>query len=85
MTDTITVGQELEGQILDTVRKSQGMAFEAIKVLADAIQPVTTAIPAVTPPLAYDFAEKLMATQRTFAEDLLHLTARFIPAPAKKG
>ena len=31
MTDTVTVGRELEGQILDTVRKSQGMAFEAIQ------------------------------------------------------
>jgi hypothetical protein len=31
MTDTVTVGQELQGQILETVRKSQEMAIEAIK------------------------------------------------------
>ena len=30
MTDTVTVGQELQSQILDAVRKSQEMAIEAI-------------------------------------------------------
>ena len=38
----------------------------------------------MTPPLAYDFAEQLMATQRKFAEDVLRATARLTPAPAKK-
>ena len=51
MTDTVTVGQELQGQILDTVRKSQDMALEAIRTWTDAIQPVTSAMPPVTLPL----------------------------------
>jgi hypothetical protein len=83
MADTVTVGQELEGRILDAVHKSNTVAFEAMKVLTDAIQPVISVIPSVTPPLAYDFAEQLMASQRKFAEDMLHLTARLTPTTAK--
>ena len=33
MADTLTVGQELESYILDTVRKSEVVAVEAINVL----------------------------------------------------
>jgi hypothetical protein len=84
MADTLTVGQELEGYILDTVRKSEEVAVEAINVLIDAVQPMTAAIPGMTPPLAYDFAEQLMASQRKFAEDVLRATARLTPTPPKK-
>src|SRR5450759_5787417 len=52
MTDTVTVGQELQGQILETVSKSQEMAIEAIKTWTDALQPMTSAMPPVTLPLA---------------------------------
>lgn len=85
MADTVTVGQELESYILDTVRKSEEVAVEAINVLIDAVQPVTAAIPVMTPPLAYDFAEQLVATQRKFAEDVFRATARLTPTPAKKA
>jgi hypothetical protein len=38
---------------------------------------------------AYDFAEQLLASQRTFAEDVLKATAPLLPAapdaPAKKA
>jgi hypothetical protein len=100
MTDTVTVGQELQSQILDTVRKSQEMAIEAIKTWTDALQPMTSALPPVTLPLAdklpkpeeivesaYNFAEQLLASQRKFAEDLLRATAPLLqagPAAAKK-
>ena len=84
MADTLTVGQELESYILDTVRKSEVVAVEAINVFIDAMQPVTAAIPGMTPPLAYDFAEQLLATQRKFAEDVFRATARLTPAPPKK-
>ena len=98
MTDTITAGREMQEQILDAVRKSQEMAIEAIKTWTDAVQPVTSAMPPVTLPMAdklpkpeelvgnaYDFAEKLLASQRKFAEDVFHVTAPLTAAPAKKA
>ncbi len=82
MADTVTVAREMEGWMLDMVGKSNAVALEALKVMTDAILPVTSAIPSVTPPLVYDFAEHLMASERKFAGDVLHLTARLTPAPA---
>ncbi len=32
MTDTRTIGQEVQGQILDTVRKSQEAVIDALKM-----------------------------------------------------
>ncbi len=98
MTDTVTAGRELQGQILDAVRKSQEVAIEAIKTWTDAVQPMTSAMPPVTLPLAdklpkpeeflgsaYDFAQQLLASQRKFAEDVFHVTAPLTAAPAKKA
>ena len=82
MADTVTVAREMEGWMLDMVGKSNAVALEALKVMTDAIQPLTSAIPSVTPPLVYDFAEHLMASERKFAGDVLHLTARLTPTPA---
>ena len=92
MADTYTAGQELQGQILDAVRTSQEMATEAIKTWADALQPVLSAMPPVTLPLAgklpkpeefvestYNFAGQLLASQRKFAEDVLKATAPMLP------
>jgi len=50
MTDTATVAKELEGWMLDAVHKTNTVAYEALKVLTDAVKPVTAAIPSVTPP-----------------------------------
>ncbi len=80
MADTVTVGQDVEGRILDVVHRTNGVTIEALKVLTDAIRPVTSVIPAVTPPLVYDFGEKLMASERKFAQDIMHLTERLTPA-----
>lgn len=85
MADTITVGQDLEGYILDTIRKTEEVAVGTINIVVDAVQPVTSTLPTVTPPLAYDFAEQLLVSQRKFAEDVLRATARLLPAPAKKA
>jgi hypothetical protein len=85
MAETLTVGQELETYILDTVRKSEEVAVGAINVMIDAVEPVTSALPTVAPPLAYDFVEQLLATQRKFAEDVFRATARLTPTPAKKA
>jgi len=83
MADTVTVVRELEGWVLDAVRKGNTVALEALKVLTDGVQPVTAVLPAVTPPLAYEFAGELVASERKFAEDVLHVMARLAP-PAKQ-
>ena len=80
MTDTMTVAQELEGWMLDAVHKTNAVAYEALKVLTASVMPVTTALPTVTPPLAYDFMGQFVATERKFDEDVLRLTAQLVPA-----
>ena len=88
MTDTKTVGQELQGEILKTVRKGQDAVVEAIQLWADAVQAVKPPLPEVGIPFAdklpkpselvagtYDFVEQLLAAQRKFAEDVLKATA----------
>jgi len=88
MSDTKTVGQELQGEILKTVRKSQETVVDAIQMWADAVQAIKPPMPEVSIPFsdklpkpdewvagAYDFAEQLLAAQRKFAEDVLRATA----------
>jgi hypothetical protein len=100
MSDTKTVGQELQGEILKTVRKSQEAVVDAIQVWADAVQAIKPPLPEVGIPFsdklpkptevvasAYDFAEQLLAAQRKFAEDVLHATTPVFStdtAPAAK-
>ena len=87
MSDTKTAGQELQGEILKTVRKSQETVVDAIQMWTDAVQAIKPPMPDVSIPFsdklpkpselvtgAYDFAEQLLAAQRKFAEDLLHAT-----------
>jgi hypothetical protein len=89
MTDTKTISKELQGQALDTIRKSQETMVEAIRSWADTIQSLTPSLPSMpavpfTDKLpkpsdlvadAYDFAEQLLVSQRKFAEDVLAATA----------
>src|SRR6516165_3407175 len=88
MSDTKTAGQELQGEILKTVRKSQETVVDAIQMWTDAVQAIKPPMPDVSIPFsdklpkpselvagAYDFAEQLLAAQRKFAEDVLHATA----------
>jgi hypothetical protein len=87
MSDTKTTGQELQGEILKTVRKGQDAVVEAIQLWADAVQSIRPPLPEVGIPFAdklpkpgelvagtYDFIEQLLAAQRKFAEDVLHAT-----------
>ena len=88
MSDTKTATQELQGEILKTVRKSQETVVDAIQMWADAVQAIKPPLPEVSIPFsdklpkpgdlvsgAYDFAEQLLAAQRKFAEDVLAATA----------
>ena len=88
MTESRTVGQEVQEEILKTVRKSQAAVVEAIQTWASTVQSITPTLPDVNVPFAeklpkpqeliasaYDFAEQLLASQRKFAEDVLKTTA----------
>jgi hypothetical protein len=93
MTESRPLGQ-VQDEILNTVRKSQAAVVEAIQTWAGAVQSITPSLPELNVPFAdklprpqdlvagaYDFAEQLLASQRTFAEDVLKATAPLLPAP----
>lgn len=100
MSETRTVGKEIQDEILNTVRKSQAAVVEALETWASAVQSITPDLPAVNVPFAgklpkpqeliasaYDFAEQLLASQRKFAEDVLAATGPLFygdTAPAAK-
>ena len=85
---TSTTTQELQGEVLKTVRKGQEFVVDAIQAWADAVQAIKPPLPDVNVPFAdklpqpgdiiagtYDFIEQLLAAQRKFAEDVLAVTA----------
>ncbi|HEY5990680.1 MAG TPA: hypothetical protein VIV12_30445 [Streptosporangiaceae bacterium] len=78
--------EEVQAQILATVRKSQDAVVAAVQNWTEAVQrlvPQTPAYPlAETLPKpaelvdsAFDFAEQLLAAQREFAHSILGITA----------
>jgi hypothetical protein len=92
MTETRNVGQDVQAEILKTVRRSQEAVIEAIKTWADTVRSITLPLPEMNVPFsdkmpkpeelienAYDFAEKMLANQRKFAEDVLHATEALLP------
>ena len=93
MADTKNMNQELQAQILETIRRSQETVVNAIKTWADSVQALTPSLPVPSVPFAdklpkpgdlvanaYDFAEQLLASQRKFAEDVLSATAPVLTA-----
>lgn len=98
MTDPMTIGKEMQGQILETIRQSQDAVTDAIRTWANAIHSIAPALPIPSVPLvdklpkpgdlvanAYDFAEQLLAAQRKFAEDVLQAAAPVLAAKAESG
>jgi hypothetical protein len=92
MASTSTSTKELQDQFLSMIRKSQEIALDAIKTMVDTVQTVTPKIPAVDVPLvgrlpkphdvvasSYDFAEKLLTSQRKFADEVVKATAPLLP------
>ena len=84
--------QDLQDEILNTVRKSQETVIDAIKSWVETVQSITPKIPSVQVPgidqlpkpedvvaSAYDFAEQLLASQRKFAEEVLKATTSLLP------
>jgi hypothetical protein len=87
-----TATQDLQNEILSTVRKSQESVVDAIKTWVETVQSITPKIPAVDVPFAdqlpkpeevvasaYDFAEQLLASQRRFAEEVIKATSALTP------
>ena len=84
--------QDLQNEVLSTVRKSQESVVDAIKTWVETVQSMTPKVPAVDVPFAdklpkpeeivasaYDFAEQLLASQRRFAEEVLKATGSLMP------
>ena len=84
--------QDLQDQFLSIVTKSQEMALDAIKSMVDTVQTITPKIPAVDVPFAdrlpkpqdvvasgYDFAQKLLSSQRKFADEVVKTAAPLLP------
>ena len=87
-----TATQDLQDEILTTVRKGQESVIDAIKTWVETIQSMTPKVPAVDVPFAgqlpkpeevvasaYDFAEQLLASQRRFAEEVIKATSALTP------
>jgi hypothetical protein len=87
--------QDLREEFLNVVRTSQETVVEAVKTCVDTVKSVTPKVPSIQAPLiaklprpedvvtgVYDFAEKLLSSQRQFAEELVKATA---PLMAGKG
>ena len=92
MATSTSTQKDLQDQILSMVRKSQEIALDAIKTMVDTVQTITPKIPAVDLPFAeklpkphdvvagsYDFAEKLLTSQRKFADEVVKATASLMP------
>ena len=87
MTNPRTATQELQGQIIDSIRKSQDAVVDALRTWAEAVHSLTPSLPVSAVPFAdklpkpkdlvedaFDFAAQLLAAQRKFAEDVLQVT-----------
>lgn len=87
-----TPTQDLQNEVLITVRKSQESVIDALKTWVETVQSITPKVPAVDMPFAdklpkpeevvasaYDFAEQLLASQRRFAEEVLKATSSLTP------
>ena len=87
-----TPTQDLQNEVLNTVRKSQETVIDALKTWVETVQSITPKVPAVDLPFAdklpkpeevvasaYDFAEQLLASQRRFAEEVITATSALTP------
>jgi hypothetical protein len=94
MTDIRNMGQEVQAEILKTVRKGQETVTEAIKTvrtmtpaLSDLNLPFASKLPRPEELAgsAYSFAMKVLAEQRKFAEGVLHTTGQLLPGNGGTG
>ena len=83
MASTNSTQQELQDQFLSIVRKGQEIALDAIKSMVDTVQTITPKIPTVDVPFADKLpkpqAQKLLTSQRKFADEVVKATAPLLP------
>jgi hypothetical protein len=95
------VTQEIQDQVLSTIRKSQEMTIDALRTWVETVQSVTQSlpsIPSVSLPGAdrlpkpqdvvsggYDFAEQILTNQRKFANEVLEVASPLIPGEDSKS
>lgn len=98
MAEIRNMGQEVQAEILKTVRRSQEAVIDAIRTWAGTVRTITPPMPELSLPFtgrlpkpeelvgnAYDFAGKLLAGQRKLAEDVLRVTAPLLPGSSQTG
>jgi hypothetical protein len=91
-----TSTQDLQNQVLSTIRKGQEIALDALKTWVETVQSITPSIPSVSLPLAdrlpkphevvsrgYEFAEQIISNQRKFADEVLEVTSPLLPGEDK--
>jgi hypothetical protein len=94
------ITQDVQEQVLSTIRKSQEMAIDALKTWVETVQSVTQSlpsIPSVSLPLAdrlpnpqevvargYDFAEQILSNQRKFTDEVLEVASPLLPGEDAK-
>jgi hypothetical protein len=87
-----TIRQELEEEFLSTIRTGQEIALDALKPLVGVVHYIIPTMPVVRLPLGglvptaheavadgYEFAERLLADQRHFADELITATSPLRP------
>ena len=95
------VTQDMQDQVLLTIRKSQEMNLDALKTWVETVQsiiPSIPSVPSVSLPFAdqlpdahevvargYDFAEQILSTQRKFADEVLQVTSPLLPGETKSA
>ena len=95
---TATVREELQDEFLSALRKGQGIALDAVKTLVEAIDFVIPAMPEYRVRVARrlptphemgaygnEFAEKLLANQRQFADEMIDAAAPILPGRSGKA
>jgi hypothetical protein len=89
--------QDLQEEFLNVIRTGQETVVEAVKIWVDTVKSVTPKMPSIQVPLAgklptpegvvtgaYDFAEKLLSSQRQFAGELVKATAPLMAGSGAK-
>jgi hypothetical protein len=94
------VTQDIQEQLLSTIRKSQEMTIDALKTWVETVQSLTASlpsIPSISLPLAdrlpnphevvasgYDFAEQILTNQRKFTDEVLEVASPLLPGEETK-
>ncbi len=100
MASSSNIAQDVQEQVLSTIRKSQEMAIDALKTWVETVQSVTQSLPSI-PSMSlpgadrlpnpqdvvaqgYDFAEQILSNQRKFADEILEVASPLLPGEDAK-